>query len=72
MAGAGSALDQTDFAGPGALRRFFGSELDPLTLTEQLEHGAPDGAAVEEMLGPALIAVLIVAWPSLRRPKSPP
>jgi hypothetical protein len=50
------ALDEANFAGPGTLRRLFGGELDPLTLTEQFEHGAPDGAAVEEMFGPALIA----------------
>ena len=50
-----SALDESDFAGPGTLRRFFGGELYPLALTEQLEHGAPDGAAVEEMFGTAFI-----------------
>ena len=49
------ALDESDFAGPGTLRRFFGGELYPLALTEQLEHGAPDGAAVEEMFGTAFI-----------------
>src|SRR5438094_6978598 len=51
-----SAFDQTHFAGPRALRGILGRELHPLSLAQQFEHGAPDGAAVEEMLDTTLVA----------------
>src|SRR5262245_40082609 len=51
-----SAFDQPDFAGAGTLAGFFRRELHPLAFPQQLEHGAPHGTAVEEVLDPAFVA----------------
>jgi hypothetical protein len=51
-----SAFDQTDFASARTLARLFRRELDTLTFAQQLEHGAPDRAAVEEVLDSAFVA----------------
>src|ERR1051326_2685042 len=50
-----SAFDQPDFAGAGSLAGFFRRELHPLSFTQQLEHGATDGAAVKEVFDPTLV-----------------
>jgi len=50
------AFDQADVACPRAFLRIFRGEFDPLTLAQQLEDGTADGAAVEEVLDPALVA----------------
>jgi hypothetical protein len=49
-------LYETDVSGARSLLRFLRSELDALTFAEQLENGAADGAAMEEVLDPSLIA----------------
>jgi hypothetical protein len=51
-----SAFDQTDFTSARTLARLFRRELDALTFAQQLEHGAPDRAAVEEVLDTAFVA----------------
>src|SRR6266496_2397522 len=48
--GRASAFDQPDLARPWALAGFLRRELHALAFAQQLEHRAPDGAAVEEML----------------------
>ena len=49
------SFDQADVAGARPLRRFLGLKFHTLTLSEQLEHSTPDGAAMEEVLDTALI-----------------
>src|SRR4051794_22034973 len=49
-------FDQPNVAGARPLLRIFRCEIDALTLAQQLEHRAPHGAAVEEVLNPALVA----------------
>jgi hypothetical protein len=48
-------FDQANIAGAGALLGVFGRELDPLPFAQELEHGPPDRAAVEEVLDSALV-----------------
>src|SRR5207253_1988783 len=55
-AGLRSAFDQPDLAGARTFSGFFGRELHPLPLAQQLEHGAADGAAMKEVLDTALVA----------------
>ena len=50
------ALEQANFAGARALLRLLGSELDALTLAQELEHRAAHRAAVEEVLDAPLVA----------------
>jgi hypothetical protein len=50
------ALDQTDITRARSLGRFLGLELDALSLAKQFEHRSADGASVEEMLYPSLVA----------------
>ena len=52
----GSAFDQPDITGARALLGFLRSELHALAFAEQLEHRTANGAAVKEMLKPALVA----------------
>ena len=47
---------QTDISGAWTLLRFLRSEFDALTLAEQLENGAADGAAMKEVLDSPFIA----------------
>src|SRR5689334_18282436 len=49
-----SALYQPDVARARTFLRFLRRELDSLPFAQQLEHGAADGAAVEEVLDPSL------------------
>jgi len=50
------AFDQANVARSRALGRFLDLELDSLALAQELEDGAADGAAVKEVLDPALVA----------------
>jgi hypothetical protein len=52
---AGLPFDQSNVSGARTLGRLFCGELHPLPFAEQLEDGAPDGAAVEEMFDATLI-----------------
>src|SRR3990172_5276091 len=52
----GSAFDQTHFPGARTLAGILGRELHALALAQQLEHRAAHGAAMEEVLDPALVA----------------
>jgi len=49
------AFDQTHIARAGAFLRLLRGELHTLAFSQKLEHGPPNGAAVEEMLNPSLI-----------------
>jgi hypothetical protein len=49
-------LDEANVAGARALLRFLRSELDTLSFAKQLEDGAPDRAAMKEVLDSAFIA----------------
>jgi hypothetical protein len=51
-----SAFDQPDVAGAWALGRILDLELDALSFPQELEHGTPDGAAMEKVFDAALIA----------------
>ena len=53
--GEASAFDQSDFSGARAFAGFLGRELHALTFPQQLEHGATDRTAVEEVLDAAFI-----------------
>jgi len=50
------SFDQADVAGARALLRIFRRELDALSFSKKLEHRAPHGAAVEEVLDSTLVA----------------
>jgi hypothetical protein len=50
------ALDQSNIAGAWSLRGFLGREFHALTLTQQLENGAANSAAMEEVLDATFIA----------------
>src|SRR5829696_3973266 len=50
------SFDQAYVAGARSLRRFLGRKFHTLPLSEQLEHSTADGAAMEEVLGAALVA----------------
>src|SRR5688500_5755843 len=55
--GAGNlALDQSNVAGAWSLRGFLGREFHALTLAKQLEDGAANSAAMEEVLDATFIA----------------
>jgi hypothetical protein len=58
VAPAGSELTfyETDVSGARSLLRFLRSELHTLPLAEQLENGAADRAAMEEVFDTSLIA----------------
>jgi hypothetical protein len=49
-------LYETNVSGARTLLRFLRSELDALSFAKQLEDGAPDRAAMKEMLDASLIA----------------
>jgi hypothetical protein len=49
-------LYETNVAGARPLLRFLRSELDALAFTQQLEDGAPDRAAMKEVLDSPFIA----------------
>src|SRR5262249_27636758 len=50
-----SAFDQPDFAGARPFAGLFRRELHPLSFAQQLEHGAADRAAVEEVFDSTLV-----------------
>src|SRR4051794_13582087 len=50
------AFDQADVTGARALAGFLRREFHPLSFAQQLEYGAANGTAMEEMFGAALIA----------------
>src|SRR4051812_14991261 len=50
------SLDESNVSGARPLLRFLRSELDALTFAEQLENGAANGAAMEEVLDTSFIA----------------
>jgi len=50
------AFDQADVARTWAFLRVFWGEFDTLAFAKQLEHRAPDGAAMEEVLDSAFVA----------------
>jgi hypothetical protein len=52
----GLAFDQPNVASARALGRFLDLELDPLTLTQELENGAANRAAVKEVLDPGFVS----------------
>lgn len=52
----GLTFDQSNISGAWALGRILGGEIHPLPFAQQLEDGAPDSAAVEEMFDAAFIA----------------
>jgi hypothetical protein len=58
LAPAGKPLTfyEANVAGARALLRFLRSELDALAFTQQLEDGAPDRAAMEEVFDSSFIA----------------
>jgi hypothetical protein len=56
QSGDASAFDQADLTGARTLAGLFRRELDALTFAQQLEHGASDRAAMEEMLDPTFVA----------------
>src|SRR5262245_52463857 len=56
VAGGRSAFDETDVARARAFRRLFRLEVDALTFAQQFEHRVAHGAAMEEVLGPSLVA----------------
>jgi hypothetical protein len=47
---------ESNISGARSLLRILRSELDALTFAEQLENGAADGAAMEEVFDSSLIA----------------
>jgi hypothetical protein len=49
-------LDQSNFSCARPLGRFFLRELHALTLSQKLEDGSSNGAPMEEVLDPTLIA----------------
>src|SRR5580704_5899544 len=49
-------FDEPNVSGARALLRFLRSELDALALAQQLENGAADGTAMEEVFDTSLIA----------------
>jgi hypothetical protein len=51
-----SAFDETNLPGSGALAGVFLRELDTLTFTQQLEHCAPHGTAVEKVFDSTFVA----------------
>ena len=51
----GELLEQADFTGARPLGGVLDGELDALALAEQLEHGAPNGGPVEEVLDAAFV-----------------
>src|SRR5271167_4473083 len=52
----GSVFDQSNVASARTLSRILRCELHALPFAQELEHGAPDRAAVEEVFGAALVA----------------
>jgi hypothetical protein len=50
------AFYETDISGARSLLRFLRSELHALTLAEQLENSAANGAAMKEVFDTSLIA----------------
>jgi len=55
-AGEDLTLYETNVSGARSLLRFLRSELDALPLAKQLENGAANGAAMEEVFDSSLIA----------------
>jgi hypothetical protein len=49
-------FDQANVSGAGTLRGFLDREFHALSLTKKLEDRRPNGAAVKEVFGAALIA----------------